>query len=142
MSEKLSYRGRLANDGQDTILLSTKKGEAGYKITKFQVMGPDANTNLEHVVKIYTNEQSTITTDVDFNDQTLLAAAIINDTNDPHYAPTPIVIFDLIVINQDIFISSKGHDNTTDINYYFELERIKLNEHEAMVTTIQNIRNG
>jgi len=32
----LSYRGLLAEAGQDTILLTTKKGEVGYKIIKFQ----------------------------------------------------------------------------------------------------------
>jgi len=34
----LCYRGLLACGGQETILLSTKKGEVGYRITKFQLM--------------------------------------------------------------------------------------------------------
>jgi len=33
----LSYRGLLADGGEDTILLSTKKGEVGYRIIKFEM---------------------------------------------------------------------------------------------------------
>ena len=135
-----TYRGHLLNDGQDKINLKTNKGAIGYKIKNFQVMGPDANTNVEHVVKIYKLFQSTVTTDIDFTDGDLLAAAIINDTNDPHYIPQPVVIFDQEIFNQDIYITSKGHDNTTDINYYLELEQIKLNENQSTVATLQSLR--
>jgi len=136
-----TFRGLIANDLQDTIVLHTNDGSTGYRIVKFQVVGPDANTNLEHVLKIYKVSQSTVTTDIDFSDNTLLAAAVINDTNDPHYVPTPIIIFDNEIFNQDIYITSKGHDNTTSINYYIELEQIKLDLNENTVATLKDIRN-
>jgi len=136
-----TFRGLMANDTQDIVLLHTNDGSMGYRIVKFQIMGPDGNTNLEHVVKIYKVSQDTISTDVDFSDNTLLAAAIINDTNDPHYIPQPVVIFDQEIFNQDIYITSKGHDNTTNINYYFELEQVKLDLGENTVATLKNLKN-
>ena len=137
-----SFRGKLANGAQDTISLATIKGLKGYRIIKFQTMGPDGNTNVEHVIKIYKIFQSTVTTDIDFSDNTLLAASIINDTNDPHYLPQPIVIFDHEIFNQDIYITSKGHDNTTNINYYIELEQMDLALDEATGATLKDIKNN
>ena len=134
-----TYRGLLADDGQDRIRLSTIKGKVGYRIVKFQVMGPNANTNLEHVVKIY-KKSTTVSTDINFTDSDLLAAAIINDTADPHYIPAPVVIFDQETFNQDIYITSKGHDNTTNINYYLELEVIPLDDAGAEYTTLKDMR--
>ena len=136
-----TYRGLLADDGQDRIRLSTIKGKVGYRIVKFQVMGPNANTNLEHVVKIY-KKSTTVSTDINFTDSDLLAAAIINDTTDPHYIPAPVVIFDQETFNQDIYITSKGHDNTTNINYYLELEVIPLDDAGAEYTTLKDMRQS
>jgi len=135
-----SFRGRLANEGIDTIHLHTNTGSTGYKIHKFELLGPNGNTNTEHVVKIYKIPQTTATTDIDFSDNTVLAAAIYNDTNDPHYFAGSTIIFDNEVFNQDIYITSKGHDNTSDINYYIELEQVKLDITENSVATLRDIR--
>jgi len=142
MSRIVSFRGLIANDVQDTIVLHTTDGSTGYRIVKFQVMGPNANTNLEHVIKIYKIDQTNaISTAIDFSDNTLLGAALINDTNDPHYIPAPVVIFDGEIFNQDIYVTSKGHDNTSDINYYIELEQMTLDLNENTVATLKDIRN-
>ena len=63
----LSYRGVLADGAQETILLSTKKGEVGYKITKFQLFpGAPGVTGQQSIVKIYKDLQSTIDGEVNF----------------------------------------------------------------------------
>ena len=48
-----TYRGNLADGGQDRIRLKTLKGEIGYKIIKFQAFPIDCNEDMETSVKIY-----------------------------------------------------------------------------------------
>jgi hypothetical protein len=137
-----TFRGSIADDGIETIPLRTNTGATGYRITKFQVMGPDGNTNIEHVIKIYKIPQTAATTTIDFSDNTLLSAAVFNDVTDPHYLAGSIVIFDREIFNQDIFVTSKGHDNTGIMNYYIELEQVKLDLNESTVATLKDIRNN
>ena len=136
----LNFKSFLDNDNQDRISLHTIKGKIGYQIVKFELMGPDGNTNVEQVVKIYKNKQTANTTDIRFSDPTLLAAAILNDTNDPHYLPAVVVIFHHEIINQDIYITNKGHDNLSGINYSIELKEISLSDTEAMVATLKDMK--
>jgi len=137
-----TFRGKMIDGAQDTIVLHTNDGSTGYRIVKFQVMGPDNNTNFEHVIKIYKISQTTIDADIDFSDNTLLAAALIGGDAGTDVLTTPVVIFDQEIFNQDIYITSKGHDATTDINYYIELEQIKLDLSENTVATLKDIRNA
>ena len=139
----LSYRGLLADGGQDTILLTTKKGEVGYRITKFKLM-PDAPGTKEHelIAKIYKEEQSTVDGLIDFSDNRLLGAAIMMS-----YAPTASItttttIFDQEIFNQDIYVTAIDGEADSACNYYIELEVIKLSENQAMVATLKDIRNN
>jgi hypothetical protein len=138
-NDVLSYRGLLADGAQERILLSTKKGEAGYRITKFEIIPNSPGDNIDSVVKIWKTEPSAATGVIDFSDNRLLAVAWnYNDT----YETQNIITFDNEIFNQDIYIQAFDDKSTGSINYYFELERIKLSEHDAMVATIKNIRNN
>jgi len=137
-----TFRGLMTDDTQDTIVLHTNDGSTGYRIVKFQVMGPNNNTNFEHVVKIYKISQTTVSTDIDFSDNTLLAAAIVGSDDSRSILTTPVIIFDNEIFNQDIYVTNKGHDNTTNINYYIELEQIKLDLNENTVATLKDLRNS
>ena len=140
----LSYRGLLADGAQERILLSTKKGEVGYRIIKFQLLpNTPGDVNQDSTVQIFTIEQTSVVQTINFSSTTLLGAATYGSddgtySNNDRYA----VIFDNVIINQDIFVTHKDQAVGESINYYIELEVIKLSEHDAMVTTIQNIRNG
>ena len=136
-----TFRGLMADGAQDTIVLHTNDGSTGYRIVKFQLMGPNSSTDIEHVLKIYKIKQTTITSSIDFSDQTLLAAAVITDSTGRETLPTPIIIFDKEVFNQDIYITSKADDNAANINYYLELEQVKLDMGESTVATLKDIRN-
>ena len=137
----------LTDGGQDEILLSTKKGEAGYRVVKLQIL-PESpgDVQQESVVQIWKVEQTTVPTsaaNIDFSSSVLLGAVVgyygaVASNNSQRQT----VIFDMEVFNQDIYVTHTDNGSNQKINYYLELERIKLNEHEAMVTTIQNIRNG
>jgi len=145
----LSYRGLMANATQQEILLSTRKGEMGYRITKFQVM-PHAlgdNNDQEHVVMIWKTDMSadlatTKTSRANFSDNRLLATGyVVNDiSSNLHYSEN--VIFDQEIFNQDIFITLRDISGTQSCNYYLELEVIKLDESQAMVATLKDIRNN
>ena len=144
MNRKLSYRGLLQPSAQDEILLSTKKGEVGYRITKFQIISNlPFQASDEHIVQIWKKAPASGTGSIDFSNNRLLASGVINnDSAGYRYSTTDVIIFDRDIINQDIYITHKNADGTSACNYYIELDVIKLNEQEAMVATIMNIRNG
>jgi len=137
-----TFRGLIKDGDQDTIVLHTNDGSMGYRIVKFEIMPVDANTTTENVIKIYKVPQTgTATTTIDFSDQTLLGAAVINDSTDPGQPPTAIITFDNEIFNQDIYVTNKGHDATPAINYYIELEQMLLDLNENTVATLKDIRN-
>jgi hypothetical protein len=137
-----TFKGLLIDGGEDRIRLSTIKGKMGYRIAKFQVMPVDANTTTETVIKILKSSPTSVTTGIDFTDSDLLAAAVINDSTDPGQPPAAIIIFDQEIVNQDIFITQKGHDATPAINYYLELEAIPLDDAGAEYTTLKDMRQS
>jgi len=141
-----TFRGQIADGGQDTIVLHTNDGSTGYRIVKFQIMPHKFGTSgrdYESVVKIYKIEQTAVGGDVDFSDQTLLAAAVAGGNADMTlYNTTPIIIFDNEIFNQDIYVTHYERDGSESINYYFELEQVKLALDENTVATLKDIRNA
>jgi len=144
MNRKLSYRGLLGLNAQEEILLSTKKGEVGYRITKFKIISNlPFQASDEHIVQIWKEPPTEGLASINFSDNRLLAAATINnDTAGYRYSISDVIIFDRDIINQDIFVTHTNTDGTSSCNYYIELEVIKLSEREALVATIMNIRNS
>jgi len=141
-----TFRGLLADGGQDRIRLSTIKGKVGYKIVKLNLMPnlPGDGTQ-ESLVKIYTDEQATVPLTggtVDFTDSSLLAAGFVGQTSTgSQYPPVQIILFDQEIFNQDIYIThTEQTDNTNKCNYYIELEVIPLSDMAAEYTTIKDIR--
>ena len=143
MSKIKSFRGKIADDGIDTISLHTNNGSTGYRITKLQIMPETPGTvNSEQMIKIYSVPQTTATATVDFNDQTLLAVAYIENHQDRNYNGLPqVIIFDNTIFNQDIYVTHANADGTDASNYYIELEQIKLDLNQNTVATLKDIRN-
>jgi len=138
-----SYRGILDDEGQDRIRLGTPQGKMGYKISKFQLMvTAPGSTTQQSVVKIYKTKQSTIDGTVDFSNDSLLGVGYQGDaTGDINNAlPTNAVIFDNEIFNQDLYVTHKDVDVGKACNYYIELEQVKLNENEALVAIVKNLR--
>jgi hypothetical protein len=142
-----SFRGKLADDAIEQIFLHTNTGSTGYRIKKFQIMpGNPTADNMEAKVKIYKIPQTAASNTIDFEDQTLLAAAYIENhdgTSAGFSNFTNAVIFDNEVFNQDIYITLKAGSGagTDGVNYYFELEQVKLDLNENTVATLKDIRN-
>tara|TARA_R100000655_G_scaffold8628_1_gene22334 strand:+ start:509 stop:955 length:447 start_codon:yes stop_codon:yes gene_type:complete len=139
-----SFRGKLAQDGIDTILLHTNTGSTGYRINKFEVMPNVPGTIAqESICKIFKIEPTTAPTGViDFSDNTLLAAAYYQDSTSAGDNQATTVVFDNEIFNQDIYVTNKDvSGNSEPINYYIELEAIKLDLNENTVATLRDIRN-
>jgi len=138
-----TFRGLLADGGQDRIRLSTIKGKVGYRIAKFEIMSrlPYGAAG-EHIVKIYSDEQSTIDAIVNFTDSTLLGVAIINNNTSGYTDQNiPTIIFDREVFNQDIYLTHSDTVGATPANYYLELEVIPLDDAGAEYTTLKDMRS-
>jgi len=140
-----TFRGLLADGGQDTINLHTNDGKTGYRVVKFQIMPHKFGTSgrdYESVVKIYKVEQASVDGDVDFSDQTLLGAAVAGGNADmTQYNTTPVIFFDNEIFNQDIYLTHQEKDGSESINYYIELEQMSLDLNESTVATLQSIRS-
>jgi len=138
-----TFRGLLLDGGQDRIRLSTIKGKVGYRIVKFEAMSenPYAGDPAEHIVKIYAQKQTVINGTVDFTDDELLGAAIINNHTAGYTNPSiPVVIFDNEMFNQDIYVTHSDVNAGLACNYYIELEVIPLDDKSAEYTTVKDLR--
>jgi len=140
-----TFRGLLADGGQDRIRLQTIKGKVGYRIVKLQLMDIEPGTaSVEHVVKIYKTEQSSVSGTVNFTDSDLLGTAFLTlSSGAGTYGNSGDVnvIFDQEIFNQDIFITHEDN-GTADkkANYYIELEVIPLDDAGAEYTTLKDMR--
>ena len=136
-----TFRGLLADGGQDRIRLGTIQGKVGYRIVKFQILpATPGDAAAEHCVKIYKNEQSSVDDNVNFGDNTLLGAAVYAAGSSTSYPQVQTsVIFDAEIFNQDIYVTQKDTQGGS-CNYYIELEQIPLTDQGAEYTTLKDIR--
>jgi hypothetical protein len=138
-----SFRGKIASGGIDTVALHTNDGSVGYRIKSLRVIGSDPiNNEDEGVIKIYTIPQTTATSTIDFSDNTLLAVGVwTSRATSRSYPLNENVYFDNMIFNQDIHITALESVTGNALNYYIELEMIKLNLDENTVATLKDIRN-
>ena len=137
-----TFRGLLADGGQDRIRLSTNQGKVGYRMVKFQLM-PSApgTTAQESIVKIYTIEQSSVTGTINFTESDLMASAYLRTSTGASENHIMFVVFDQEMVNQDIYITHSEVNAAVSCNYYIELEAIPLDEKMAEYSTIKDLRS-
>tara|TARA_Y100001951_G_scaffold8128_1_gene5135 strand:+ start:1488 stop:1946 length:459 start_codon:yes stop_codon:yes gene_type:complete len=145
-----TFKGKIASSDMQMINLHTNNGSTGYRIKKLELFpASPGSTSYEIVFKVF--KVSQVANDyagtnlfgiVDFSDQTLLAAAYLEGNNANNATDGSNVVFDNEIFNQDITITSVDNDgNTEAVNYYIELEQVKLDLNENTVATLKNIRN-
>jgi len=140
-----TFRGKIASDGFDTIVLHTNDGSTGYRIVKFDVFPASPDNSHEAVTKIYSVKSADVTTPTitaDFSDNELLAASWYAFEGSGSSAATGYlnVVFDNMVFNQDIYVTSKDGQGRA-MNYYIELEQVKLDLGENTVATLKDLKN-
>jgi len=137
-----TFRGLMADETQDTIVLHTNDGSTGYRIVKLDIIGKEPGAkDQEAVVKIYKVSQSTIDGVVDFSDNTLLGVAYWSINAGAYIVGPAAVIFENEIFNQDIYVTHKDIMTGESCNYYLELEQVKLDLSESTVATLKDIRN-
>ena len=141
-----TFRGLVADGGQETIHLHTMTGRTGYRIVKFEIISEQPVTGgaAEHVVQVWKIKQatpSTTTVSIDFSNQVLLGAATWSGSDNPIYQSHQQVVFDNEIFNQDIYVTHTNTDGSGSCNYYLELEQVKLDSNETAVATLKNIKN-
>jgi len=143
MTHIKSFRGKLAVNQVETIFLHTNTGSMGYRIVKFQIVSAlPFQASDEHIVQIWKVPPSGGLTTIDFSDQTLLGVGLINNESAGYrYAIADTIIFDHTIFNQDIYVTAANSDGTSAVNYYIELEQVKLDLNENTVATLKDIRN-
>ena len=138
-----TFRGLIAHDTQDTVVLHTNDGSTGYRIVKLQILSQaPASTTQESVLKIFKIDGKTLDANIDFSDNTLLAAAYFEGHSNSTEFGGLAVIFDGEIFNQDIYVQNfDGSGGSKSINYYIELEQMSLDINENTVATLKDIRN-
>ena len=135
-----TFRGQLADGGQDHIRLSTNDGLTGYRIKKFQLLTENPGVSSSEVIgKVFKRKQDTVTTTIDFDDQALIGAVFFGIGSSGWYNASTIIM-DNVIFNQDIFVTIKAQAGTDPCNYYIELEQMKLAKDEAAVATLKDMR--
>jgi len=135
-----TFRGLMVNDSMDTIVLHTNNGSTGYKIVKFQAF-PFDDTATESTFQVFSVAPATVSNQCDFDDSTLLAALYFSAGGSQLYSENTTVVVDDQIINQDIYVTLKGHNVASPLNYYLELEQMSLDLNENTVATLKDIRN-
>ena len=137
-----TFRGLIADNATDTIVLHTRDGSTGYKIVKFELMLYKPGILIqESVVEIHRTSPPAPTGIIDFSNQSLLAAGVLQGHDSSAYGWVQETIFDNVIFNQDIYVTHIDVDGTAPVNYYIELEQVKLDLNENTVATLQDIRN-
>ena len=140
---KKTFRGLLRDGDTLTIRLSTNDGKTGYKIRKFDIMAYQPGALIqESVVQLYTVKPSAATATIDFDNPLLLGAAIWQGHDGSNYQFTKQTVFDNITFNQDIYLTHVEVDGSAPVNFYLELEQVKLDLGEATVATLKDMRGS
>jgi len=126
-----SFRGLLADGGQDEINLERSNANVAYRLIKFEIIsGAPGVTSYEHIVQVWKESQSSIPTSgatIDFSNPDLLAAANSVSADTRGYGPyTPAAIFDNELFSRNIYVTHTDNDSTTSCNYYLELEEVPV----------------
>ena len=137
-----TFRGTLADDTFETLRLSTNDGLTGYRIKKFRLIPTEpGGLSAEHIVQVYSVTPASNTNVINFDNPLVIAAGFCsNATSGDNYPTEDTIIIDAVTVNQDIFVSHKIRNGTGSINYYLELEQIKLDLNEATVATLKDMR--
>jgi len=127
-----SFRGLLADGGQDKIRIQGSVGSIAWRITKFQILpekpGDVAQESLGQVWREKVTTVPTSSATINFNNEELLAAAVgmyggISGNTIPFLES---IIFDNALFVRNIYVTHTDNENAESLNYYIELEEVKV----------------
>jgi hypothetical protein len=135
-----TFRGLLLDTQVDKIRLSTKKGKVGYRIVKFEIIAEKpGQDNIEATVTV-SKVDFTPQNIIHLIDHNVLAVGFYaGNAAAFNYPTSQAVIFDQEEFNQDIYVGNNDLQGNA-MNYYIELEVLSLNDNQAAVSTLRDIR--
>ena len=144
MSKIKTFRGRIADDSAVKIPLHGDMPEDGYRITKFQIIpARPGSSDYEYTCKVYKTSRTGFDNIIDFEDDTLMAAAVLIGDDNQYEPISQVIVFDRMVVNQDIYVTSVDTKQSEPINYYLELEQVKMSKGEqAVVNFVAALDHG
>tara|TARA_R110002012_G_scaffold262834_2_gene445191 strand:+ start:103 stop:534 length:432 start_codon:yes stop_codon:yes gene_type:complete len=137
-----TFKGKVADSTITKIRLSTNNGMVGYQVRKLQLFPSKFGTHdQESTVALFSVEPAAADAELNFDDPTLLAAACLSTDNSEANPLNSNVIIDSKKVNQDIWLTHEDvHPDSRPVNYYVELEQMKLDANEATVATLRDMR--
>ena len=123
-----SFRGFMIDGAQDMIDIEGSVGSIAWRITKFELMvtTPGA-ADVESCVKIFREEQSSVTNTINFGDAELLAAGYTMDSGSvANFRLPSTVIFDNALFVRNIWVTNFAASGSASCNYYIELEEVTI----------------
>jgi len=123
-----SFRGLLADGGQDKIRIEGATGKIAWRITKFEVLSNAPMLNdLISIVSVWREKQAAVTaTTIDFTIEELLAVGLWMDGDALTEPATFHTIFDNALFSRNIYVTNVDAAGSGSINYYIELEEVKV----------------
>jgi hypothetical protein len=144
-----SFRGLLADGGQDKIRIQGPTGQIAWRITKLNVITnlPGTANGQESIVMIWREEQDSVsltTATCDFNNDELLGVAFWKSSDAPQYAQSLNIIFDNSLFSRNIYIThTDTHGSSANsCNYYIELEEVKVSAAGMAQLAVAAARRG
>ena len=137
-----TFKGLSADNTTTRIRLGTNEGLTGYRIMKLRLMAEDYTASNEVSVKLFTVKPPSATAPFDFSDPTLVAAAYLDAPTAAHaYGTDDAIVVDNKIVNQDMWLTAKDVAGAgKSVNWYLELEQVKLDLNEATVATLKDMR--
>jgi len=131
-----SFRGLLADGGQDEINLERSNVNLAYRIVKLALFpktvgSSETGTEYESLVQVWREASPTTPSECDFNiTDTLAAASYISEVSgSPAYVigTDTTVVFDNVLFSRNIYVThNNNHADAGAINYYLEIEEVPV----------------
>ena len=121
-----SFRGLLADGEERKIRIQGSVGAIAWRIRTLQGINETPGIgDVEYIIKVYRESQSSIDGVINFGDTDLIAC-YFQAIGEERRGPGPISIVDRVLFNRNIFVTAADVAGSANINYYIELEEVKV----------------
>lgn len=118
-----SFRGLLVDGEEREISIQGPIGDRAWRITKFELFPNNPGATIDANVKVWRESPGSAGSTIDFDNAELLAAAMYYNGT---YEIDHTVVFDNALFSRDIYVQHHEQLGSDPINYYIELEEVKV----------------
>ena len=141
-TEEFVIRGKTASGGTETLNFSGFKPGYAYRLVEFQIYPASGlhTVDQELSATITAGKTAVLPTDPDFNNDGLIATALLNGTTAPRYPIGPMVsiVNDTFLITQDLLLQVIDTGGSSlDVNWQCKFMPVKMSGSEEAVANYQ-----